>query len=263
MLSCAACYASFPRNNHLERHATENNHKAYLCTCGKAFTRASALRRHVEESTQARKHNCPLCDREFKRSGHVGQHLRLAHKKPDDVIKDHVAAQTSKRPEGRNQASTSSIGVPATGFMNAQASYPVVLPGWPWTESTGFHTTVPVSNTVSQPGYFSGLLSGLADPGTGSVAEAPAFMPQGFAAQAAIFHVYAAGAVSATQTGLTGKFAPSLDSNPATHPNENLGLFNPNLASITVNPADGFGMPAVESDFMEGFDDVDLDVFGL
>ncbi|KAJ0116744.1 hypothetical protein J7T55_009894 [Diaporthe amygdali] len=257
-----------PEPASLHAKAGFTGHKAYLCTCGKAFTRASALRRHIEESTtQARKHNCPLCDHEFKRSGHVEQHLRLVHKKPNDVIKDLLTAQASKPLEEVNLATTSSAAVPATGSMNAHAGYPVLLSGGPWTEPTGFHSTVLVDGPVSQPGYFSDLLSGFPVPGTGFAAKTPALMSHDFVAQATGCHVYPAGAVPASQTGFTGDFAPDLASNSAAQPEDDLGLFDPNLASVmasvTVDTADGFGMPALESDSIEGIYDVDLDIFGL
>lgn len=96
--TCATCSNSFSNNSQLEQHAAKFKHGAYLCICGKAFSRLSALRRHIEESPQVYEYQCPLCHdtKSFKRRDHVEQHLRLVHRVSRDAIKDLLSAQKTQ-----------------------------------------------------------------------------------------------------------------------------------------------------------------------
>lgn len=262
--TCTACSASFPNNYQLEQHATKNKHKAYFCTCGKAFTKLTALKRHVEESTQAREHQCPLCDKEFKRPGHVEQHLRLIHKKPKDVIKDLLSAQKLQQPQQLRQASTASTAGCTTGFMDAQADHPIANPGGPWTFGPiDFSAPAPAGYPSSRPVDSSAFLSDFLAPAPGHITGAPAFAPRSFMTQAPVlptYPTYPAGAVAA-QTGFPANPASDFIGYPAAHSDGNLDFFNVDLASVFVNPADGFDMPALENDAMGEFIDLDLNAF--
>ncbi|KAI1139842.1 hypothetical protein F5Y05DRAFT_334327 [Hypoxylon sp. FL0543] len=84
--SCAACNASFSHNNALERHAQQEGHVAFVCSCSKQFTRPDALHRHIasfRKETPA--FPCPSCKRHrgkhgFRRRDHLVQHLSGYHK---------------------------------------------------------------------------------------------------------------------------------------------------------------------------------------
>lgn len=263
--TCSACSTSFPNNYQLEQHATKSKHKAYLCTCRKAFTKLSALRRHFEESTPARGHQCPLCDNYFKRPGHVEQHLRLVHKKPNDVIKDLLSALRSRPRRESGQASTASAAVPTTGCVDAQADYPVANPDEPWTGPIGFSATAPADHPGSRPVYSSAFFSVFSAPGPGHMTGAPAFAPQSFMTQAPNIlapPTYPTGAVAA-QAGFPADPAPDFVGYPAAHLEGDLDPFNVDPASISVNPVDGFGVPALENDFMWELFGSDFNTFDL
>lgn len=263
--SCAACHAPFPKNYQLEQHATKNKHKAYLCTCSKGFTKLSALRRHIQESTKVREHRCPLCNHECKRPGHVEQHLRLVHKKSKDVIKNLLNTQKSEPRQEPEQMSAASAAASKTGSMVPQPSQPVVSPNGSWNGPIGFSTTAPVNSYPSfRPGYPSAFFPVLPGPGAGQMAQIPAFGSQGPMMQAMGLPtdpVLLAG-VAMAQTGFFANPAPDVSSYPAGPLDGNQELFNVNPASVSVNPAEGFGMPALETGFTEEFYDFDLNTFG-
>lgn len=251
----------------MEQHATKNKHKAYVCTCGKAFTKLSALRRHFEESTQAREHQCPLCDNEFKRPGHVEQHLRLVHKKPNDVIKDLLSAQKSQPPQGTGEASTASAAVPMTGSMDTQTDYPIANPGGLWTGPIDFSAPAPAPADYpgSRPVYPSAFLSAFSAPGPGHMTGASAFAPQSFMTQTPDFPAYPAypaGAV-ASRTGLFANSAPDFAGYPAAHLDGDLGLLNVDTVLASMNTSGSFEMPALETEFMGELFDLELNPFDL
>lgn len=74
------------------------------------------------------------------------------------------------------------------------------------------------------------------------------------------YSAYAGGNVPA-QTGLTADPAPAFAGYPAAHLDGELGLFNVDPALASMNHTDGFGMPALENDFMGDFTDFDLNNF--
>ncbi|KAK7722824.1 hypothetical protein SLS63_009098 [Diaporthe eres] len=250
LLSCNECATSFPKNYQLEQHAAKNKHKAYLCSCSKTFTKLSALRRHIDESTLALGHQCPLCDNNFKRPGHVEQHLRLVHKKPNDVIKDLLSAQKSQPPQEPRQASTASSAVPTTGSMDAQADYPIANPGGPWTGPINPSAPAPTDYPGSRPVDFSAL-SDFSALGPGHMTEAPAFAPQSFMTQTSRPHPYSAypTGAGAAQTGFPANPAPDFVGYPAAHSDGNLDLSNVDLGSLFLNLDDGLEMPALGNDF--------------
>lgn len=87
--TCAACSTSFPNNYQLEEHTTKNNHRAYLCACGKSFFKLFSLRRHINDAMLSRRgYPCPLCDLNYRRQAQIERHLRLIHKMQNDVIED-------------------------------------------------------------------------------------------------------------------------------------------------------------------------------
>lgn len=262
-LCCEACSASFPTNHQLERHASKSKHKAYLCTCRKGFTKSSALRRHIQESTQAREHKCPLCDHKCKRPGHVEQHLRLIHKTSDDVIKDLLSTQKSEPRQGPEQSSAASAAGPTTGSMVPQADPPVAIPGGPWPGPTGISATAPADHPGSRPGDLSVFYPVLPGSGAGQMAQIPAFGSQSLMMRAVGLPAdpaFLAG-VAAAQSGFFASPVTNVSGYPAGPLDENLDFFNVDPALVSVNPGDGFGMPALEAGFME-FYDFDLNTFG-
>lgn len=261
---CEACSASFPTNQQLERHATKNKHKAYLCTCRKGFTKSSALRRHIQESTQAREHRCPLCDHKCKRTGHVEQHLRLIHKKPNNVIKNLLSTQKSETRRGPEKSSSASAAVPITGFMVPQADQPVVIPGGPWPGPIGFSATTAADHPGSRPGDLSAFYPVIPGPGTGQMAQTPAFGSQSLMMQAmglSADPAFLAG-VAAAQSRFFASPVTDVSGSSAGPLNENLDFFNVDPASVSINSCDGFGMPALDTGFMEVFYNFDLNAFG-
>lgn len=253
--TCAACSTSFPRNYQLEQHAAKDQHKAYLCTCGKGFTRLSALKRHIEESRQAREHRCPLCDTEFKRPGHVEQHLQLIHQMSKDAIKDLLNAKKSQSHQEPVQATTVSTGVPVTGSMDAPAGYPPLLPSTPWTGPIAFPAMAPAGHTASRPGDFSTSFPELPASGAELMTATPAFPLQNFMTQAPelpAYGAYPAGGM-ATQTGIPANTAPDFVGHPAAHLDGDLGLLNVDPALLSLNPAGGFEMSDLEMDFIGNF----------
>lgn len=262
---CGVCFCPFKKNNQLEQHATKNKHKAYICTCGKGFTKLSALRRHIEESTQAREHQCPLCDNKFKRPGHVEQHLRLIHKKSNDVIKSLLSAQKSVLGQEPGPASSG----PTTGSIDAQADHPVLNSAEPWTGPFDLSATAPLEHPGSRPGHFSAMapVFPAPAPATGHVSGAPGLTAHGFMAQAAELPAHPTHPIGnvATQTGLSANLDPDLVNCPASQADWNLGFVNMDQVSGAMNPADGFGMPFLDIDFTgEVFDfDIDPSTFGL
>lgn len=250
----------------MEQHATETKHKAYVCTCWKGFTKLSALRRHVEESTQAREHACPVCGNEFKRQGHVEQHLRLTHNKTKDAIKDLLSGQKSQPRQEPGQASAATAMAP-TGPRNAQVNQPIVVPAGPWTGPTGFSAAVPAEHPESRPGDFSDFFPGPPTSGVGLMPEIPAFTPQSFMPQATdlAYPAYQTTA-AANQTELPANTtAPDFVGYPAAYPAGDLGLFNVDPATMPQNSVDAFGEPALGNAFMGDFIDsnFDLNVFNL
>ncbi|KAG6358235.1 hypothetical protein INS49_014119 [Diaporthe citri] len=251
--------------NSQELKARPDKHKAYLCTCMKAFTKLSALRRHSEESTQAREHQCPLCDNDFKRPGHVEQHLRLVHKKPNDVIKDLLSAQKSQPRRESGPASTASTAVPTTGYVDVQADHAIANPGEPWTGPIDFPATAPADCPSSRPVQSSAFFSDFSAPGSGHMTEATTFAPQSFMTQAPDLPAYAAhqAGVVAVQAGFPANPAPGFVGFPAAPFDGNLDLFKENPALISVNPVDGIEMPALGNDFMWGPFGSDFNNFDL
>lgn len=70
-------------------------------------------------------------------------------------------------------------------------------------------------------------------------------------------------ATAAAQTGSFANPAPDVSGYPDGPLDENLDFFNVNPASVSVNPAEGFETPALETGSMEGFYDFDLNTFGI
>lgn len=244
----------------MEQHATKNKHKAYVCICGKGFAKLSALRRHIEESTQARKYKCPLCDNEFKRQGHVEQHLRLIHNKAKDAIKDLLGALKSQPHQEPGQAILASAVIPA-GLTNAQVNKSVVAPEGPWTRPIDISAPAPADHPGTRPGDFSTFFSGLPTSGTGLGTETPAFTPQGFMPQASgpAYPAYQNSA-AANHAGLPANAAPDFVGYPATYPAGDLGFLNVDPATMPVDSVGAFGVPTLENDFLGEFIDFDLDL---
>jgi hypothetical protein len=92
--------------------------------------------------------------------------------------------------------------------------------------------------------------------------DAPGFAPQNYVMQAPGLPAYAAfsGSDMPAQTGL---FAPDVSGYPSAPVDGANDLFNMDLASVSVNPADGFGTPPLETGFMGDLCDFDFNTFGI
>lgn len=78
--TCAGCNTSFSTNSDLEQHASSSGHTAFSCTCGKQFSRAYTLTRHIN-STIGLSFTCELCDdKAFTRLDKLSDHLRRWHR---------------------------------------------------------------------------------------------------------------------------------------------------------------------------------------
>lgn len=262
-----------------KRHARDDSEvgkSLHACICGKkGFTRPSALKRHIKESMEAPKHECPICGHKCKRMGHVQEHLRGMHDKSRDEIKNLLSAQKLQLRQESGPASTAPAAVPRTGPAGVRASFDhpggmaEVVPGGPWNVPMGVSTTAApvVQAGASRPGHFSS--SALSGPPAAQGPEhvAPAFAPQSLMTQdqelPAYYPAYPAGAVAAAQLeGLPANHAPGSAGYPAALLGGDLGHFDVGAASVTVGPADGgFGMPAPENSFMWDFYGFGLDTF--
>lgn len=263
--ACSACSASFPNKYQLEQHATNTKHKAYVCTCGKGFTRLCALRRHNTEARQARKHQCPLCDHKCKRTGHVEQHLRLIHRMSKHAIKKLLGAQKPVLHQELEQASTGSSSAPTPGSMDGHAEYSTMIPARTRTELAVLAPAIPANHDVSLAGNFSAFPLDFPAAGTEDLSWGRADVQRNFMSQATEVPAdpaYSAGAV-ATPAGIPAESAPKFASYPAAHPNGNCRHFNRDQASDTMNGADFFEMPELEIEFNGEFYDFDLDNFGF
>lgn len=80
--TCAVCSTSFSRNQDLEQHSSAFGHQAFLCACGKQFSRASTLTRHVSSHDVAGpKYPCEWCDdKSFPRRDKLRDHIRAFHR---------------------------------------------------------------------------------------------------------------------------------------------------------------------------------------
>ncbi|POS79109.1 hypothetical protein DHEL01_v202502 [Diaporthe helianthi] len=253
-----------PNDESLEQHAAKTKHKAYLCTCGcqKGFTKRSALRRHTQESIQAREHQCPLCDDKFKRVGHVEQHLRLVHNKSKDEIKRLLSTQKSKPHQALEQSSIVSAAVPTTASMVVQAAPDqVAVSDGLRTGPNGFPAMAHVDYLGSRPGwgassaFFPALRVPV--PGPGQVTSVtPAFTPQNFVMQAPALPAYYPAYPTGAMPELTGFFAnpvPTASNYPLAPLDGTNDFFNMNLASVPKNSADGFDVPDLGNNFMVNY----------
>lgn len=83
--TCMECSESFGSNNALNDHGSIESHTAFMCKCGKGYTRSDVLDRHLKSYQPAlRKYTCPHCKsnsggKSFKRKDHLTQHIRGYH----------------------------------------------------------------------------------------------------------------------------------------------------------------------------------------
>lgn len=79
--TCMECSKSFKSNTYLNYHSSVKLHTAFMCKCGKGYTRSDVLNRHLKSYQLAlRKYTCPNCklnsgDKNFKRKDHLTQHI--------------------------------------------------------------------------------------------------------------------------------------------------------------------------------------------
>ena len=82
---CMECFESFHTDVSLNIHGMMQSHTAFMCKCGKGYTRSDVLNRHLKSYQPAhRKFKCPHCKsssggKSFKRKDHLTQHIRGYH----------------------------------------------------------------------------------------------------------------------------------------------------------------------------------------
>lgn len=78
--TCAVCAMPFSKNQDLEQHSSALSHPAFRCACGKQFSRASCLTRHIN-SHVGTKYQREWCDnKSFPRLDKLRDHLRAFHR---------------------------------------------------------------------------------------------------------------------------------------------------------------------------------------
>lgn len=211
----------------------------------------------MKETTQAREHRCLLCDHEFKRPGHVEQHLRLIHQMSKDAIKDLLVTRKPQSRQESGHASVASAVIPA-GPMNAQVHKTAAAPEGPWTGPIDFAPAL-ADHPGTRPGDLSTFFSGLPTSNTWLGTETPAFTPQSFMPQAAdqADPAYQTSAL-AIQSSVPVNTALDFVGYPAAHSVGDLDLSNMDPALVSLNPVDSLGRTAPENYLMGEFFDIDL-----
>ena len=51
-----------------------------MARCGKAFSKKSALKRHIKDVHEGTKYKCDICDKDFSQDSAVSLHIRNVHK---------------------------------------------------------------------------------------------------------------------------------------------------------------------------------------
>lgn len=83
--TCMECSESFMDLRDLNNHGARESHTAFMCKCGKGYTRSDVLDRHLRSyQPELRKYTCPHCKsnsggKSFKRKDHLTQHIRGFH----------------------------------------------------------------------------------------------------------------------------------------------------------------------------------------
>lgn len=83
--TCMECFQTFRADTYLNFHATSESHTAFMCKCGKGYTRLDVLSRHLDSyRPELPKFKCPHCKsnsggKSFKRKDHLTQHIRGFH----------------------------------------------------------------------------------------------------------------------------------------------------------------------------------------
>lgn len=80
--TCMECSDSFMDLRDLNNHGAWESHKAFMCKCGKGYTRSDVLDRHLKSyQPELRKYTCPHCKsrKSFKRKDHLTQYIRGFH----------------------------------------------------------------------------------------------------------------------------------------------------------------------------------------
>lgn len=163
--TCATCKETAPNNYKLERHASQERHKAFLCNCTMKFIRLSTLNRHIAAQAGP-KHHCSYCDdnRGFAREDKLIDHLRASHKFGEKVIAQfRCQARSQSGVSGRASAATTADTVlPALTSTGDNAAPDVTaaglqgLPGYSAGPSTGpigvFHDGVVDHSAYSDAG---------------------------------------------------------------------------------------------------------------
>lgn len=81
---CIECHERFWKLYHLICHCYDESHSSFMCKCGKRFTRADVLARHIRTNqSEVQKYACPYSycksrpgGKAFKRKDHLTQHIR-------------------------------------------------------------------------------------------------------------------------------------------------------------------------------------------
>ncbi|KAI1353317.1 hypothetical protein F5Y01DRAFT_277587 [Xylaria sp. FL0043] len=104
-IACAECNEAFQSETELLKHAKNQKHSPYACSCGIKFARNDVLTRHLKSFTkESAKYPCTFCKRHrgktaFRRRDHLVQHLQGYHKMEPEEIND--ISPPTFRPQSR------------------------------------------------------------------------------------------------------------------------------------------------------------------
>merc|ERR1711976_1040196 len=77
---CLKCGEAFVLKKHLDAHmehihSDERNYKCEVEGCGMAFKSKQSLAAHMRSHSNERPHKCPYCEKDYKRHGHLQNHV--------------------------------------------------------------------------------------------------------------------------------------------------------------------------------------------
>lgn len=127
--TCATCKAACRNNFALERHASKERHKAFLCTCTTGFGRLGSLNRHIAVQAGP-KHHCDYCDdnKGFARSDKLIDHLKASHNFGEKVIAQ-FRIQARTEPKGKGPVSSAVVTTTINLPISTSAGYNAVPGG--------------------------------------------------------------------------------------------------------------------------------------
>ncbi|KAG8158350.1 hypothetical protein KVR01_012111 [Diaporthe batatas] len=138
--ACAVCLEPYQTDSALHRHAIEAQHQAYRCKCGTGFSKASALRRHVETKDAVKTFACALCPDRFARKDKLKDHCRHYHKVTDHGLRVLFSSLEVNQPRAPGAATrrrrAPALPRVAAASSGSPAASPAHAPVWPRAAST-------------------------------------------------------------------------------------------------------------------------------